>query len=296
MTLLLAGALALMTAAGPTDPPSLDQLTAQTDAWHQKRIERLKAEDGWLTLVGLDWLEEGDNAVGHGGEIAVTLPASVPAHVGTFTRHGKDVSFTPAKGVPVTLDGKPFPGGKVKTDAEAQGPDVLKLGSVQMLPIVRGDRVGVRVRDANSPVRKNFQGIPRYPVSLEWRKVARWEPAPEGRTEKVVNVLGQVEETPIAGTLVFTHHGKTVRLEAMAEDDVLFIVFGDETNGHTTYPAGRFLVADPPKDGTVVVDFNRAYNPPCSFTHFATCPLPTKENRLKLRVEAGEKSTGHGHG
>jgi uncharacterized protein (DUF1684 family) len=296
MTLLLAGALALMTAAGPTDSPSLEQLTAQTDAWHQKRIERLKAEDGWLTLVGLDWLEEGDNAVGHGGKVTVSLPASVPAQVGTFTRHGKDVSFTPAKGVAVTLDGKPFPGGKVKTDAEAQGPDVLKLGSVQMLPIVRGERVGVRVRDANSPVRKHFQGIPRYPVSLEWRKVARWEPAPQGRTEKVVNVLGQVDETPIAGTLVFTHQGKTVRLEAMAEDDVLFIVFGDQTNGHTTYPAGRFLVADPPKDGTVVVDFNRAYNPPCSFTHFATCPLPTKENRLQLRVEAGEKSAGHPHG
>lgn len=287
---LFAGVFAVMTAAAPT--PSLPQLTAQENAWHQKRLARLSAEDGWLTLVALDWLEEGDNPAGSAKDAKVALPPSAPAHLGTFTRHGQSVTFTPAQGVPVTLDGQSFQGGTVKTDAAGE-PDVLRVGTLQLLTIVRGDRVGVRVRDSASEVRRDFKGIDRFPVSEAWRKVATWEPAQPGQAEKIVNVLGDVEETPIAGYAVFTHEGKTYRLEAMSEDDALFFVFGDQTNRDSSYPAGRFLVAEAPKDGQVVLDFNRAYNPPCAFTRFATCPLPPRGNRLPLRVEAGEKRYGH---
>lgn len=284
------GVVAVITAATPTSP----DLVAETNAWHQQRIERLKAEDGWLSLVALNWLEEGDNAAGSAQDAQVELPKSVPARIGTFTRHGKQVSFTPAKDVAVTLGGKPFTGGTVHTD-ESGAPDVLRLGSLQMLAIVRGDRVGVRVRDSASPLRREFKGIDRFPVSAAWRKDAKWEPAPEGKTVHITNVLGDVEEAPLAGVAVFTHEGKEYRLEAVKEDDSLFFVFGDETNRTDSYPAGRFLSTELPKDGHVVLDFNRAYNPPCAFTRFATCPLPTKENRLKVRVEAGEKRFGHGH-
>ncbi|MBX5481717.1 MAG: DUF1684 domain-containing protein [Myxococcaceae bacterium] len=269
-------------------PPSL---VAEEDAWHAQRIARLTAEDGWLTLVGLHWLEEGDNTAGSAKDAQVPLPASLPAKFGKFTRKGEQVTFTPAPGVDVTLDGRPFRGGALKTDRQG-APDVLRAGTVQLLVIVRGDRVGVRVRDAASGVRRRFRGIDRFPVSAEWRKEARFEPAPKGTTVSITNVLGQVEQVPLAGDVVLSHEGKEYRLEAVEEDGGLFIVFGDLTNRDTTYPAGRFLQADAPKDGKVILDFNRAYNPPCAFTAFATCPLPTKKNRLPFRVEAGEKRFG----
>ena len=294
MISLCVGVIAVMTAAGTNAPPALQTLVAQTNTWHQQRTARLEAEDGWLTLVALDWLEEGPNPAGSAADAKVALPKSAPAQLGTYTRHGKSVSFAPAKGVAVTLSGKPFPGGAVKTD-EAGDPDVLKVGTLQLLTIVRGDRVGVRVRDSASEVRRDFKGIDRFPVTTEWRKVAAWEPAKPGQVEHIVNVLGDVEEEPLAGTAIFTHQGQAYRLEAVTEDGSLFFVFGDETNRDTSYPAGRFLTAALPKDGHVVLDFNRAYNPPCAFTRFATCPLPSRGNKLKLRIEAGEKRYGQPH-
>lgn len=284
-----------MTTVGPSGAPSVQGLTAETNAWHQERLARLKAEDGWLTLIGLDWLDEGPNPAGSAAGTKVTLPATAPAQLGSYTRHGKAVSFTPAKGVTVTRDGKPFTGGALKTD-EVGDPDVLRIGTLQLLTLVRGDRVGVRVRDSASAVRRGFKGIDRFPVSVAWRKDAVWEPAPPGQVERIVNVLGDEEEVPLAGSAIFTHEGKTYRLEATLEDGALFFVFGDPTNRDTSYPAGRFLTAAPPKEGHVVLDFNRAYNPPCAFTSFATCPLPSKGNRLPVRVEAGEKRCGSPHG
>lgn len=296
MTFLCAGVIAVMAAASnPTATPP--DVVAEANAWHQKRIAELTADDGWLTLVALDWLDEGANPAGSAPGAKVALPASAPAQVGTFTRHGKAISFTPAKGVTVTLAGKPFPGGSVRTDLdETATPDVLRVGTLQMLVINRGDRIGVRVRDSASPVRRDFKGIDRFPVDATWRKLARWEPARAGQMLHIPNVLGDVQETPLAGTAVFTHEGKEYSLQAVVEDGELFFVFADESNRDTSYPAGRFLKAPLPKNGQVVLDFNHAYNPPCAFTGFATCPLPTRENRLKLRVEAGEKRYGHAHG
>jgi uncharacterized protein len=272
-------------------PPRVGDLAAQTQAWHEKRLERLKSPTGWLTLVGLHWLEEGKNTAGSAAGNTVVLAAAAPAELGTFTRTGKAVSFVPAPKLTVTLKGKPFSGGPLATDA-TESPDVLQVGTLSVVAIERGERVGLRVRDSEAATRKAFTTIERLPVDPSWRVTARFEKAAPGRTLAVPNVLGDVSQEPLAGALVFTREGKEYRLLATAEDDGLFLVFGDLTNKDVSYGAGRFLDAEAPRDGAVVLDFNRATNPPCAFTPFATCPLPVKENKLQVRVEAGERRFG----
>ena len=167
----------------------------------------------------------------------------------------------------------------------------MALQSFAFYVIQRGDRWAVRIKDADSPVRASFSGLDYYPIALDWRVVARFEPAEKGATLKVPNILGAVDDAAFPGTVVFTHDGHEVRLEAIDEGDGrLFIVFGDATNGHGTYGGGRFVYAPPPVAGQpVVLDFNQAYNPPCVFTSYATCPLPPPGNKLPFPVEAGEK-------
>lgn len=261
--------------------PAAAALEEETAAWHEKRQSRLSAEDGWLALVGLHWLDEGSND-------------DVLPQIGTFTRKGKTVELKPAEKASVTLNGKPFAGGAVATDGSGK-PDLLRSGTLQLFVIERGDRVGVRVRDSEAKARKEFKGIPRFPVTLSWKKDAKWEPAQPGQTLPIPNVLGDVTDVPLSGTAVFTHDGQEVRLLATKEDDKLFFVFGDLTNRTDSYGAGRFLYTELPQNGRVTLDFNRAFNPPCAFSPFATCPLPVKENKLKLRVDAGEKRYGDAH-
>lgn len=287
--MLLTGITSLILLATPLGAPMSDaQLERDTREWHEQRLARLRAEDGWLTLVGLAWLEEGDNPAGSHPDARVALPPSTPPKAGVFHRSGTTVRFTPAPGVPFTRAEKRFDGGELTSDGEG-APDVLRHGSIQMTVIVREDLVGVRVRDADAPRRREFTGIERFPVRADWRKRARWEPAEEGRTILVPNVLGQITRTPLAGTLVFTHDEVEHRLQATLEGGKLFVVFSDLTNRKESYGAGRFLYVDPPEDGWLIADFNRAYNPPCAFSPFATCPRPVPENRLKLRIDAGEK-------
>ncbi|MHA7634292.1 DUF1684 domain-containing protein [Corallococcus sp. M7] len=271
-----------------------EDVAAATQAWHAERLRHLQSPDGWLTLVGLTWLKEGEQTAGSAPDSAVPLPASAPAKAGTFVRKGDTVSFQPAPGVAFTLEGKPFTGGALKTD-EKGAPDVVRLGAVSFQIILRKDRLGVRVKDSEAAARKQFHGIPMYPASADWKVEAKLVPDEKPRMISVPTVLGHAEEMKAAGTLVFTVAGKEYRLTPVGEegDEELFIVFGDETNRDTTYGAGRFLEAPrPDKDGRVVLDFNRAYNPPCAFSRFATCPLPPRGNRLALRVEAGEKRAG----
>ena len=192
----------------------------------------------------------------------------------------------------ITRDGKPFAGGPVQSDQEGGvSPDVLQLGRLRFQLIDRGERIGVRIKDPEARARKEFKGIPTFAPSEKWRITARWEPADPPREIAVPNVLGEIERSPSPGTAVFTVDGKEYRLTPVLEVDSpdLFFIFADETNRTETYGAGRFLYAQPAKGGTVILDFNQAYNPPCAFSAFATCPLPPKQNRLALRVEAGEK-------
>ena len=289
-TLLSALLLATPPEAPPGEAPDFTQATA---AWHAQREKRLTAADGWLTLVGLLWLKEGDNLAGSGDGASVVFPAKAPAQLGTFHRSGSAVSFQPAAGVVVTRANQPFLGGPLKSDAE-EHPDVLEASGLSFFVIQRGDRMGLRVKDPEAPARRNFHGIATYAADPRWRIEARWEPAPPGNSLVVPNVLGTVEKMAAPGTAIFTVDGKEYRLAAVLEEGEtnLFFVFGDATNRTETYGAGRFLYAQPPKGGRVVLDFNRAYNPPCAFSPYATCPLPPKQNRLSIAITAGEKRTG----
>ena len=300
LLLVSLGLAAPVSAAPPSTPkPSAPPMNAssgieaETRAWHIERVSRLTSEDGWLSLVGLHWLKEGANRFGSAPDNDLVFPAAFPAHAGTFTRKGATVSLELEKGTALTQDGKPFTGGALRSDADGK-PDTLALGSVRFFVIRRGERLGVRVKDSEAPTRKAFHGIPTYAPSAAWRVEGRFEPATAEKKISVPNVLGEVEEMVSPGTVVFTVGGQEYRLSPVVEpgDDQLFFIFGDLSNRDETYGAGRFLYAAMPKDGKVVLDFNRAYNPPCAFTSFATCPLPPPQNRLKVRVEAGEKRYG----
>ena len=254
--------------APPVNPgPTMSSHADEIRAWHEKRIANLKKEHGWLSLVMLEWLEEGDNDIPPFGKIRIT--------------NGK-----------ATMNGVPF-----RTDADEGGPDKTTTGSKAFVVIKRGERYAVRMWDADAPTRTSFHGIETYPVASKWKVEARWIPYSTPRMEEVPSVIpGFSESMPVPGAAVFTIDGKDYRLEPVLEEgaEQLFFIFGDATNGKETYGAGRFLYAGPPKGGTIVIDFNKAYNPPCAFTPFATCPLPFDENRLPIRVDAGEKNFG-GH-
>jgi hypothetical protein len=284
-------------AAAPAPAPAVpyDQEIA---AWHRDRIAGLKREGGWLSLVGLFWLDEGENRFGSGASNRVIFPeGSAPVLAGTFERHGKSVRVHAAPGVALTQEGKPVTDLDLTSGPPDSRPIELALGTLRFFIIQRGDRVGVRVKDLKSPNLASFKDIDTYPAQPAWRVAARFEPYNPPKQVAIPNILGQIEDSPSPGAVVFERNGHTYRLDALpgGDDGSLFLIFGDETNHKETYGGGRFLDTGVPKDGKVVVDFNEAYNPPCAFTAFATCPLPPKQNKLALRVEAGEKTYGEGH-
>ncbi|HEX3532325.1 MAG TPA: DUF1684 domain-containing protein [Thermoanaerobaculia bacterium] len=291
--------LAALRPAAAADPPTTKpDYQHEIAAWRQDRDKGLRAESGWLTLVGLYWLDEGENKLGSDAGNKVIFPeGKAPAVAGTLVRHGKEVQLNPAPGAGFTADGKPVTA-PFSLQADAQGkPTVLHLGSVSFFVIQRGDKVGIRMKDSQSPALAAFRGLDYFPLQQTWRVEARFEPYTPAKKIPIANVLGQVADEDSPGAVVFDWQGKTYRMDALKGDDKggLFLIFADQTNGKDTYGAGRFLDTDPPQGGKVVVDFNTAYNPPCAFTAFATCPLPPAQNRLALRVEAGEKKYGEGH-
>ena len=230
----------------------------------------------------------------------VVMTKKAPASLGRLTLNGAQAEFVGAQGVPVFLwqDGAisdtPFAGGPIKSDAQG-APDMLATGYLVFYVIQRGEKHFLRVKDRDSEVLREFQGIARYPVYDSWRVTATLEG--EAGTMRVANVLGQVAPEPSPGTLVFELKGQTFRLRPTGQTgEGLFVVFGDLSNGAGSYPGGRFLATDPPlANGTYILDFNRAYNPPCVFSEYATCPLPGSQNRLLVAVTAGEKMWDAGH-
>ena len=261
-------------------------------AWRARRIARLIGPEGWLALVGLFWLEEGDNPVGSDSSGRVILPADkAPGRVGTIALSKAGGRFEAAPRSGVTILGAAVTTVDLLDDSEGD-PTVLELGSLRFNLIRRFDRLAVRVRDTESPERQGFRGIDSYPIDPSWRFEARYEPHQPTRASRVPTVLGIEEVYATPGALAFVVGGQTHRLEAFLEpgETDLFIVFGDLTNGAETYRGGRYLYTAPPDDrGIVILDFNKAYNPPCVFTPYATCALPLPANRLPLGVEAGEK-------
>ena len=265
----------------------------EVERWRAQREERLRRDDGWLTLVGLSWLLPGENRFGTGPGNRVALPeGTAPADVGSFDLKDGKVSVRVSPGADVTHDGKPVAEMVLQSDA-AGSPTVLQLGSLKFHVIERGDRFGVRVKDSQAMALREFTGMENFPIDPAWRVTARFEPYAPPRRITVPNVTGEPTQETVPGALIFEKGGKSFRLEPVAEEgsEELFIIFGDETNGHETYGAGRFLYAPQPDSaGQVILDFNRAYNPPCVFTPYATCPLPPPQNKLALRIAAGEKS------
>jgi uncharacterized protein (DUF1684 family) len=281
------------TAIGGLAAPALaGDWRADLDAWKQDRDAKLRRPDGWLTLIGLAWLSAGENAVGAAPDAAVRLPADrSPELIGRIFVDAERLRFDARKGAEVTADGRPVTSIELRTDLADEGPTVLRYGSLSFYVIERSNRLAVRIKDAQAEALERFAGLEYYPVDARWRVPARFEPAPPGTTYAVPNVLGWVEEMNQPGWVEFDLDGATHRLIALDDtgDGRLFLVFGDRTNGRETYGGGRFLYTDPPVDGATTVDFNRAYNPPCVFTPYATCPLPPPGNKLPLRIEAGEK-------
>ena len=261
------------------------------EAWRAQRYAALRREVGWLTLVGLDWLRPGVNRVGTAPDGEVVLPGG-PAMAGTLTVSEDGVTAT---GTPdgLSVDGAAVRDRPLVDDRDGE-PTMLELGPLRLCVIVRGGRPALRTWNTESAARRGFAGIDHWPVDLAWRLDARFEPT--GTTVEVPDVLGFVEEEASPGDVVFDVGGVTHRLQALAggEAGELWLVFGDATNGSESYGGGRFLYTPAPSaDGGVVVDFNRAYNPPCVFSPYATCPLPWPANRLPVRVEAGERSWRH---
>jgi len=272
-----------------------DAYRASVDAWHAERVARLSAEDGWLSLIGRDWLKPGENTLGSAPGSTVLLPEwAAPAKAGLFFLEGDKVRFRPLPGSGLLLNGKPASEASLSSDADGK-PDVLQAGRVKFYLIRRGQQFGIRIKDPETPVRKAFKGVPRYPVDPTWRIEADFIPYTTAQIRAVPTVLGTSEPMSAPGLLRFKVGGREITLEPMVEDPEhpeLFIIFVDATGGRGTYPAGRFLYAAMPKNGKVTLDFNRAINPPCAFTHFATCPLPPKQNHLEIAISAGEKDPG----
>ncbi len=266
----------------------------EVEAWRKAREARLAAEGGWLSVVGLDWLAEGENRFGSDPKHPVVLPAGkAPALAGVLVVAGGKVTLKAEPGAGITLDGQPVGERVLRTDADGK-PDVLRLGSLAFHVIKRGERLAVRLKDADSAARRSFKGVPAYPVKPAFRVEARFVPYDPPRQIPIASVIGTTEPMQSPGKVVFRLGGREVSLDPVLEpgSDELFFIFRDATSGRQTYPAGRFLYAPLPKDGKVVLDFNRAVNPPCAFTEFATCPLPPKQNWLPVPVPAGEKNAG----
>ena len=295
-TAVLAGLLA----AGSLVPAGADEAyRAQIQKWRADREVRLKADGGWLTLAGLFWLKEGPNRFGTDPAGDIVLPeGSAPAKSGVFELREGRVTLSLQPGVSGRVAATPVSGALAMRPDTSGSPDVLEMGTLSLTVIERGGRLGIRLKDKNSPVRKSFTGLKWFDVAEAYRVEARWVSYPQAKPVKVPNILGQTESMPSPGYADFTLNGKPIRLDGVIEDphaEQLFFILRDQTSGKETYGAGRFLYADLPKSGKVVLDFNKAYNPPCAFTPYATCPLPPPQNWMPVRVEAGEMAYGRGH-
>jgi uncharacterized protein (DUF1684 family) len=264
---------------------------SEIQAWRQGREAELKADDGWLTVAGLFWLKEGANTFGTDAKLDIVLPPdSAPSKVGSFDLQNGVVALHVADGVVVSANDQPVRELTVKTDADDQKPDSIKVGMLKLTIIKRGERFALRVRDKNSRARREFTGLRWFPARASYRVTAAFTAFDHPKEITIINVLGDAVKMTSPGLLSFRLNGRDYQLQPVLDEEKLFIIFRDLTAGKTTYPAGRFLYADMPADGKVVLDFNEATNPPCAFTRYATCPLPPKQNYLPIAIAAGEQT------
>jgi hypothetical protein len=271
-------------------------------AWRTQREHSLAAPDGWLTLIGLEWLKPGVNTVGCAPESQIRIHAQAPAHIGLLTVSANTLQLlAPAGGFPpdLTIDGSPAREGLLAAD-DAK-PNTIAWHGLTMMVLHRGNRYALRIKDADSPTRTGFHGLNWYPPDPHFRVAARWIPYNPPHTEKIPTIIGTVLNLPSPGAAEFTLDGKTLRLEPVIEGDdqtILFFILRDLTSKTTTYEAARFLHTGPPdhgltNPGLLELDFNKLENPPCAYTPYATCPLPPEQNRLPIPIPAGEQRYPH---
>jgi uncharacterized protein len=265
------------------------------EKWRNDYQAELTSDTGWLTVSGLFWLHEGENRFGSDASNDIVLPAPAPPRVGTFEFHaGKTVAHI-NPGVTVLLNGSPIQTAELHPDARE---DRLVLGDISLWVHASGERLAIRMKDKNSKLRKNFTGVNWFPIDDSYHVVAQYTAYPQPKQLDSQNILGDPIKLDITGYLSFTLHGQHFRLEVeTVRTGGFFIVFRDLTSGKETYPASRFIDTDPPKDtpfGKVAdLDFNKAYNPPCAYNPYTTCPLPLPGNRLQIAIPAGEKLYRH---
>jgi uncharacterized protein (DUF1684 family) len=289
----------------PLRTPTAAELEAQRKEIEDFRATRdanLRKPDSWLSLVGLAWLQPGDNSVGSAPTADVVLPPSVKTQFATLHLPGSDgavAELIAQPGQKFTIEGKEQTRAALKADTAEGGPTIVQVGTVQFFVIDRQGKIGVRVKDSASPTFAAYHGIEHFPIDWAWRVEGRWEPYDPPKKVAVPNVLGQSTDEDSPGAFVFERGGKVWRLDAVegSGEQGIHFIFADGTSGKETYGGGRFLngKVDQPdrrQPGTAVVDFNLAYNPPCVFTPYATCPLPPSQNKIALRIEAGEKTWG----
>lgn len=288
-----------LTAVLTLSDPALAAMSAHQQeiaAWRAGRIERLTAPSGWLSLVGLHWLPPGTaQTLGNGPDNDVDLGRG-PKRLGILSWDNGNAHFQAEAGVELVVVGEVVDAVDLTPAADGT-PVIVNFGSANFQVIVRGDKQALRVKDSETPTRKDFAGIPYFDISPEWRIEARYEAYEQPRTIEVATVVGTIEAYPNPGRIVFEKDGRTHSIEALVEEgeEQFYLIIADRSSGKETYGMARYLYAGPPEDGHIVVDFNKAYNPPCAFTAYATCPMPPPGNRLDLYVSAGEKYSGESH-
>lgn len=273
--------------------PLAAELHAELQEWRQDRLTRLTSDNGWLTLIGLHWLEPGEHSFGSADTCEVVLPdPTIPPVAGTVTLEddGTVLLKVVEKGA-ATVNGLGITSTRLTDDSSGRA-DRVQTGRITFYVIRRADRLGLRIKDPDAPTRKKFKGLEYFPEDARYRVVARLERYAHPRTMKINTAIGTQEEMLAPGILRFRllgHELSLVPLVQNPDDRDFFVVFRDATSGATSYSGGRFLEAELRENDTAVLDFNRAYSPPCAFTPFATCPLPPEENVLAVPIEAGEK-------
>lgn len=266
---------------------------AEINQWRQRREAALKADGGWLTVTGLFWLKQGENTLGSDASSDILLPETSQAHFGTVFVDGGKIRFTSAD-ANVRLNGQPVQEAELHIGA-GEKQDILSTAAIQLLPIKRGDRLALRLKDTNSKLRSSFVGLKWYPVDEAWRITGTFVPFSAPTKLTFETVIGETEVMDSPGYVTFERAGQTYKLQAAGQGKRLFFVIRDQTSGKSTYGL-RFLYSEVGADGSVVLDFNKAENPPCAFTPYATCPLPPPQNRLSFAVTAGELNyEGGGH-
>ncbi|MEM7129150.1 MAG: DUF1684 domain-containing protein [Chloroflexota bacterium] len=272
----------------------LEAYIAKVEESRKQRDAELTVDLGWLTLVGLFWLQEGENRFGTATDNDLILSGShAPPyggilHLDSLQADGKAVTLRVEPGVTMSVMDEPITERVLQSDASG-APDFVTFGSLTLIVIQRGNRVGIRIFDTNSPRRDAFGGLSWFPIEESYRIPGRFEPHDPPKPIQITNVLGDIHEAYSPGRVIFELNGQKHQLDAEDRGTSLFFNFRDGTNQYETYPAGRFLYADLPEDGYVTLDFNQATNPYCAYTAYATCPLPPPANHLSVRIEAGEK-------